>query len=417
MSDGTVLGREGRSGQVALVWMLGVTQIIGYGTTYYAFAILAGPIADHVGWPVSWVFGALSLSLLVGGFAAPRVGRMIDRYGAASVMTVGSIATAVALVLVALAPNGPLLVAALCLVEIAATLVLYDAAFAAIVQICGPAGRLRITHLTLIAGFASTLFWPLTAWLSAQLSWQAVFLVFAALNALVCLPLHLLIARRHPFCSAGRAGGGEAVVTAAELPDALAGRAMVLVALGFALSGFLLSALLAQMVPALQAIGLGAAALLVSTLFGPAQVFVRFVNMAAGSERHPLTITMVAMALPLLAVLILTASSPSVLGAAVFAVLLGFGSGLKSIVQGSLPLALFGSASYGVRLGRLALVRQFLAATAPFGFALGLERVGAEISLLALMLVGALGLLCFVGVARLRRDAVTAPAVVASGPS
>jgi hypothetical protein len=131
----------------------------------------------------------------------------------------------------------------------------------------------------------------------------------------------------------------------------------------------------------------------------------------------PLTITLISMALPLLAVLILTASAPSVLGAAVFAVLLGFGSGLKSIVQGSLPLALFGSASYGARLGRLAFVRQFLAAMAPFGFALGLEHAGAEASLLVLVLVGALGILCFVGVARLRRDAVTVPPVVATGSS
>ena len=406
MSGGDGTGRDDRAGQVALVWMLGATQIIGYGTTYYAFAILAGPIAEHVGWPVSWIFGALSLALLVGGFAAPRVGRMIDRHGAGPVMAAGSLATAAALVVVALAPSGPLLVAALCLVQIAATLVLYDAAFAAIVQICGPAGRLRITHLTLIAGFASTLFWPLTAWLSAQLEWQTVFLVFAAMNALVCLPLHLLIARRHPFRPAGRPGGGGAVVTEAELPEALAARAMVLVALGFALSGFLLSALLAQMVPALQAIGLGASALLVSTLFGPAQVLVRFVNMAAGSRQHPLTITLIAMALPLLAVLILTASAPSVLGAAVFAVLLGFGSGLKSIVQGSLPLALFGSASYGARLGRLAFVRQFLAAMAPFGFALGIEQAGAGVSLLVLVLVGAGGLLCFVAVGRLRRTPV-----------
>jgi MFS family permease len=406
MSVRTLSGRGDRTGQLALVWMLGATQIIGYGTTYYAFAILAAPIADHVSWPVSWVFGALSLSLLVGGFAAPRVGRMIDRHGAGPVMAIGSLATAAALVVVALAPNGPLLVAALCLVEIAATLVLYDAAFAAIVQICGPTGRLRITHLTLIAGFASTLFWPLTAWLQAQMAWQSVFLVFAALNAFVCLPLHVLIARRHPFRVSGRPGGGGAPVTEAELPASMAARAMVLVALGFALSGFLLSALLAQMVPALQALGLGASALLVSTLFGPAQVLVRFVNMAAGARQHPLTITMVAMALPLAAVLLLTATAPSVAGAALFAVLLGFGSGLKSIVQGSLPLALFGSASYGARLGRLALVRQFLAAMAPFGFALGIEQAGASSSLLVLVLVGAGGLLCFVAVGRLRRAPV-----------
>jgi hypothetical protein len=180
-----------------------------------------------------------------------------------------------------------------------------------------------------------------------------------------------------------------------------AARVLLLITLGFALSGFLLSAILAQMVPALTSVGLGGEALLVATLFGPAQVLVRFVNMALGSGRHPLTITIAAMSMLPVAVAVLAVTAPSLVGAAVFAILLGFGSGLKSIVQGTLPLALFGGASYGARLGRMAFARQFLAAMAPFAFALTLDTLGPTAGLALLLVVSALGLAAFVAVGRI----------------
>ncbi|WP_342343818.1 arsenite efflux MFS transporter ArsK [Chthonobacter albigriseus] len=390
-----------------LVVLLGITQIIGYGTVYYSFAILAGDIAASFSWPVSSLFGAFSLALLVGGFAAPAVGRMVDRHGAARVMTVGSAATAVGLAAAAAAPGPIAFCAALIAIQTTSTLVLYDVAFAAIVQSAGPQARTRITHLTLIAGFASTLFWPLSSWLHTVSGWREVFLIFAALNLLVCLPLHAVIAFGRPSEPQGSPGdavppGRDAPVAVAPLSPAVARQLFVLVTVGFALSGFLLSAMLAQMVPALTTIGLGSTALVVSTLFGPAQVLVRFVNMILGARRHPLTVTIFGMAMLPLAILILAASAPSTAGAVAFAVLLGFGSGLKSIVQGTLPLALFGSASYGTRLGIMAFARQFMAAVAPFAFAWQMEVAGPTAALMTFAAVGCLGLSAFLELARRR---------------
>lgn len=396
----------------AIVWMLGATQIIGYGTLYYGFAILAGDIAAEFGWPVSWVFGAFSVALLFGGLVAPAVGRSIDRRGAAAVMAVGSVAAAIALAATAILTGAIAFCLGLVAIQVAAALVLYDAAFVAIVQTIGSGSRRRITHLTLIAGFASTLFWPLTSWLHSFVDWRGVLLLFAAANLAVCLPLHLLLAMARSRREEPAASSTPIVIPEEPLPTEWQPRVLWLVTVGFALSGFLLSAILAQMVPMLQALGLGASALLVSTLFGPAQVLVRFVNMVFGVRRHPLFITILAVVMLPVATLIVMGTAPLVAGAVVFAILLGFGSGLKSIVQGTLPLALFGSVSYGARLGRMALVRQFLAAIAPFAFAFTSDQFGTTAALVLLVALAVLGLAAFFEVARIRRrlTSVRAPA-------
>ncbi|MGF7161603.1 hypothetical protein FHS85_003244 [Rhodoligotrophos appendicifer] len=400
--------------QSIVVWMLGVTQIIGYGTIYYSFAILAGDIAADFHWPISWVYGAFSIALLCGGLIAPIVGKYVDSHGAPLVMAVGSVTSAVALAGTALAMGPVSFVLCLIALQASASLVLYDAAFASIVQMAGTGARRRITHLTLIAGFASTLFWPFTSWLHGVVDWRSTLLLFAAANFLICLPLHMLLTVARTDRSETEETSSAELPDGPLLPEASHRQALILITLGFALAGFLLSAILAQMVPMLQALGLGTSALLVSTLFGPSQVLVRFVSMVFGVRRHPLSITILAVAVLPLAVAILLGTSPLIGGAVIFAVLLGFGSGLKSIVQGTLPLALFGSASYGARLGTMALVRQFLAAIAPFSFALVSEEMGTGSALIFLMIFAALGLAAFIEVARLRRRTI---AVALSSPA
>jgi hypothetical protein len=189
---------------------------------------------------------------------------------------------------------------------------------------------------------------------------------------------------------------------AVRTPD-LQRRLLWLVTLGFALSGFALSAVLTQMVPMLTALGLGSSALLVSTLFGPAQVLVRFANMLLGVGRHPISATLVGLSMLPLALLVLLTSAPLVAGAVAFALLLGFGSGLKSVVQGTLPLALFGNASYGARLGIIASARQVLGAVAPFSLAFLIGTFGATFALAAIACVAVMGLSALLIVAQLTR--------------
>jgi len=226
------------------------------------------------------------------------------------------------------------------------------------------------------------------------------------LNLFVCVPIHLLLAQQHHHATTQAVAMDEespsAQTEVSTLPAEKRRQGLWLLTIAFALSSFALSAVLAQMVPTLAALGLGSSALIVSTFFGPAQVLVRFVNMLLGVKRHPMTAALVAFAMLPLALLMLMALAPMTLGGLLFVVLLGFGSGLKSIVQGTLPLALFGSGAYGARLGIMAGARQSLSALAPFALAALISSIGPSLALVTVASVGVLGFGAVVMVARLQ---------------
>lgn len=385
---------------VAAILALGLTQIIGYGSLYYSFSILAPAMARDLNWSSEWIFGALSAALLIGGLAAPMMGKGIDRFGAGPIMTAGSAIAALALVACAFAPGKIAFVAALIAIETASNLVQYGAAFALLVQIRPQVAQRSITYLTLIAGFASTIFWPITTALHEHMSWQNVYLIFAALNFLVCLPIHAWLSRSVQ-ASRKREKGEAAKHVEASLQPSVRTPAFVLMVTGFALESFVNAALLVHMVPVLSALGLGAMAVLVGTLFGPSQVLSRFTNMVFGGGLSQLTLALISAILLPAALVVLIVTAPSVLGALVFAVVFGLGSGLSSIVQGTLPLSLFGSDGYGQRQGQVLAVRLVISSTAPFALAFMMENIGVLWSLTIAATLGSLAVVAFLGIGRL----------------
>lgn len=335
-----------------IVAALGLTQIIGYGTLYYAFSVLAPAMAKDLDWSSEWIFGALSAALLAGGLAAPWAGRWSDRFGAGRVMAGGSLAAALAMAACAFAPGKITFVLGVIAVEIASTFVLYNSAFTLLVQIDHARAARNITYLTLIAGFASTLLWPITSALLQYMSWRGVYLVYAATHLVVCLPIHCrLSSLSHRQDSDRAATAAEAAVAGGSLPAALRTQAFLLMAIGFSLVSFVNGATLVHMLPVLGALGFGAMGVVIGTVFGPAQVLSRLTNMVLGTELPPPTLAIVAAVLEPLAIAILLLSAPSVPGAVAFAIIFGFGSGLGSIIQGTLPLHLFGRAGYGELIG------------------------------------------------------------------
>ncbi|SMH40418.1 arsenite efflux MFS transporter ArsK [Mesorhizobium australicum] len=386
----------------SVIWALGVTQIVGYGTLFYSFAILAPDISATLGWPQAWIFGALSLSLIAGSVVAPSAGRLADRLGAGRTMTAGSLAAAASLAFAAAAPSAYVFVAALFLMQVAASFVLYSSAFVAIVQVGGSRASLSITHLTLIAGFASTLFWPLTTWLHGSLDWRQVFLVFAALHLVVCLPLHGWIAS-HSRRSGSMPVVGPKDATPTDAPPSTVPRAIfALMLAGFATEGFVLNSVLIHMVPLTAALGMGAAGLWASTLFGPAQVASRLVNMVFGGRLSQTWLAVISAFLLPAGLLVLVATTPWLPGALVFVVMFGMGSGLNSIVGGTLPLELFGRPGYGAMVGWATSAKQFSSAFAPFAFSAMLAGLGVVPSLLVLVVLSAAAVGCFSAIAVLR---------------
>lgn len=387
---------------IAAIAALGLTQIIGYGSLYYSFSILAPDMARDLGWSSEWIFAALSAALLIGGLAAPLMGTWIDRFGAGRIMTVGSSIAAAALIACAFAPGRIAFVAALIGIEVASNLVQYGAAFALLVQIRPRVAQRSITYLTLIAGFASTIFWPITTALHAYLSWQGVYLIFAVLHLAVCLPIHAWLSRG--VSETRRRSGGEATKNIApSLPASMRMPAFILMVTGFALQSFVNAALLVHMLPVMSALGLGATAVMVGTLFGPSQVLSRFINMVFGGGLSQLMLAVISAVLLPAALVILITTAPSVTGALVFAVVFGLGSGLNSIVQGTLPLALFGSEGYGRLQGQVMSARLVVSSTAPFALAFLMSNIGISWSLSITAMFGAAAVAAFLAITRLTR--------------
>jgi len=384
----------------AIIWGLGLTQIIGYGTLYYSFSILAPDMARDFDWSQEWVFGVFSASLLVGGLVSPSVGRWMDRYGAGHMMSLGSVIAALALLLCAFAPERVAFIAGMVAIEMASTFVLYNAAFALLVQITPQTAQRSITHLTLIAGFASTLFWPITSQLHEHLTWREVYLVFAGINLFVCLPIHWWLAATMKAVKAREASIPTSSVAAiiGSISTENRSRAFLLMAIGFALEGFVLSALLIHMVPLLTAVGMGASAILVGTVFGPSQVFSRFINMLFGKGLSPLVLAVISAAFLVMGLSVLMTTAPWISGGIAFAILFGLGSGLMSIVQGSLPLHLFGSDGYGAMLGRISAVRLIASALAPFLFSFLMAHIGTWSALSVAIVLGIAAAIAFASI-------------------
>ena len=383
--------------RVPLVAALGATQVIGYGSLYYAFPILAPAVAQEFGVGQPLLFGLLSAGLLLGGLAAPSLGGLIDRIGAGRVMTAGSLAMALLLVLLAAAPNIQVFGGLILLIELLSFAVLYDAAFALLAQKRPGDTRKAITRLTLIAGFASTLFWPLTGLLGETLGWRGTQLVFAG-GQLLCAALHWRVAAAPVIevqLPKPEAPGPEPL-TAPVMTDAAARRAFWLLALGFALTGMAISAITVHLVEILRALDLGETAYLAAMAMGPSHVAVRVMDATVWRERHPLFIAILsasAIAAAIALLLVLPGLAQPL--AFVFAATFGAGAGLSSIVRGAVPVALFGASGLGLRLGRLAAIRNLLGASSPFLFASAAawSMPGALSAALVLALAGLAALL------------------------
>jgi MFS family permease len=378
--DRPTLGSFIRHPATAAVVSLGFTQIVSWGTTLYALGVLGKPIAAETGWSQSLVFGGLTVGLLVSGAVSATVGRFFDRRGGRLAMTVGSVLVAVGLVLLALVRDPWSYLAVWAFLGLAMRLTLYDAAFAALVQVTPSRGRRAISYLTLFGGLASTVFWPIGHALNGAYGWRTTLLVFAAINLVVCLPLHWLgLARRETPEQAeyARATTSEPPHAGHPLEGATRVLAMVLFGAVAAASAVVIGALAVHLVPILEATGLaGAAAVFLASLKGVAQVAGRIWDLTLARKRHPLDIGRVSVALLPLSFVVLMLGGASFWTALAFTLLFGVSNGLVTIVRGAVPLALFGPQGYGTVLGILATPYLVLAALAPAAFALAVERWG-----------------------------------------
>jgi predicted MFS family arabinose efflux permease len=389
---------------------LGTAQILAWGSSHYLPAVLAAPMARSLDLDEATAFAAFSVALGVTALTGPWAGRAIDRLGGRPVLMAASLVFALGLTVLGLAAHAWMLFAGWMLMGIGMGSGLYEAAFATLVRLYGPQARNAITGVTLFGGFASTVGWPLSAWLEAHWGWREACFAWAALHLLLGLPLNARLPRAAAVPARHGPGGGAAPATTPEAPAAAA-RARVtgaLLAFTFACTWFVTTAMAAHLPRVLQAAGVGlATAVALGALVGPAQVAGRLLEFGLLRRLHPLLAArMAALAHPLGAALLLSAGAAT---APLFAVLHGAGNGILTIAMGTLPLALFGARGYGARQGWLMLPARAVQALSPFLFGLALQRLGAA----ALGLSLALGLCAFGALMLLRTPATASPAPAA----
>jgi Major Facilitator Superfamily len=382
-----VIDRESPDRRI-VVAALGITQILAWGSTFYLLGVLANEIARNTGWSYDWVTSGVSIGLLVAGAVSPRVGRTISKWGGRFTLGISAILLAAGLLLLGSAQSIAWYLVAWLILRMGMGCGLTDAAFSTLGSIYGEDARGPITALTLFAGFASTVCWPLSAYLIEHLGWREACFIYAAIQIGVALPVLLLaLPRGSPIPPPRDDEGARSGATLArgELST------FALLAVVPTLSAAILSMMGIHLLPLLQARGLElSVAVGLGAIVGPSQVGARMVEMLIGRHYHPIW-TMISSA-------VLVAAGTALLFAAfptyfVAVVLYGAGNGLGSVARGTLVLALFGSSRYSVLMGRLALPILMSMALSPFLAATAFQAGGPNLTLGLITLLGAANVL------------------------
>jgi MFS family permease len=382
-----------------VVSAIGLAQILAWGGSYYLIAVLARPIVADTGWPFGWVVGGLSLGFLATGLASPRVGRLIDRHGGRPVLAASALLLAAGQVVMAAAPVLPVYLAAWIIIGVGMAAGLYDPAFATLGRLYGNEARHPITLTTLFGGFASTVCWPLSAFLVAHAGWRGACLAYAAINLAVVLPLYW-------FGVPAEEAAAAAPAARVAGPGAAAPRrrlAYWLVAGNLTLASIAMTVVSVHMLTLLQARGLTmAAAVGLGALIGPSQVGARIIEMGLARRRHhPVWTLIVSTVLTALGLALMFGAGELI---AAGLVLYGAGAGIRSIARGTVPLALFGREGYATLMGRLARPLMLAQAASPTLGALLMAGMGAGGTLSTLTVVAVLNVLTALPVVAFTRE-------------
>jgi len=388
-----------------LVLGVAAAQVVSWGSIYYSFSLFVVPMERELAWSRAQLNGALSLGLLAAAFSAYPVGACIDRYGGRGVMTGGSVLGAVLLAAWALTDSLAWFYAIWIGLGIALAATLYEPAFAVMTRRFPGDYRTRITAVTLIGGFASTVFIPLTQLFITLLGWRHALIALALCNVAVCLPVHALLLR------GDRRAGAAPALTPADSGDVMrrALRHPVFWGLAVAFTAYYaaFSAMTFHVIPLLTGRGLSMSLIVGAiAVIGPAQVAGRIVLFALHGRVTTSaagTIAMIAFPLSVLVVIAFPASEYALFG---FALLYGGANGIITIVRGTAVPEMMWREGYGAINGALTLPGNIAKALAPFGAAaLWSVTGGYDAVLWAIFGSAAVAALVFVKTSRYARRA------------
>lgn len=382
---------------------LGITQIVGWGSTFFTPSVMGRHIGEDLRLPAEIVFAGPTIMFIVAALLAPRIGRTVDRKGARTLMATGSGLGAIGLVALSQAQGPVTYIVAWLLLGIAGVMMMGAISAIALAQIAGDGARRALAFLTTVGGLASTVFWPLGGALDATLGWRSTVLLYAGLHLLICLPIHLLVL---PSSAPPRPPPAPSRGTPGTAPAAPVRRPMVfaLLAIGLSTGGIVYTGMTLYLIEILRELGHSpATAVILASFMGPIQIGVRLIEIALANRLSTMNSAIIgAAALPVALLVGLAGSSTVAAGFAVVA-LYAIANGLKAVVRATLPLALFERSEYGRTMGWLAVPLNVVTAVAPVVFAALMEHGGVTVTLSASLVAAALSLGTILGLSRLAR--------------
>ncbi|MBB6559660.1 MFS family permease [Acidovorax soli] len=381
---------------IRAVAALSLTQLIGWGSTFWLPAVTGPAMAADLGLPLPLAMAGPTAMLVVMALVSWPLGAVFERHGARPVMVLGSLLGALGLMLVGLAQGPVSYLLAWTLLGLAGAGMLTTPAQIAVTEIAGDQARRALGVLILAGGLTSTLFWPLTGLLQAQWGWRAATLCFGALMLLVCLPLHWAMLARHPREKAmAQAGAETAPIDRSRF---------VLLAMTFASNGFVTWGFALTIIILFEAAGLShASALAAASFIGIAQWAGRLFDFVGGGRWSGFALGLVASALfPLSFIVLLQTSSFS--GALLFAVVYGVAGGVIAVNRATLPLQIFPAGAYARASARLAMPLNLSFAAAPPAFAAIMTSAGPRAALWLAFGISILSLGSLLALWRLQRS-------------
>jgi MFS family permease len=347
---------------------LAITQTVGYGVLQYAFPVLLTPIAADLHATTAAVTGAMTTSIVVSAAAAIPVGRWLDRHGGRALMTAGSLVGVAAVLAWSRIQTLGQLYAVFVLIGLAWAASLYDAAFPVVIAASRSHRRDRsILAITIVAGFASTIFLPMTAILLSHLGWRATLLTLAVLLAIVTIPVHALAVpgATHPRRSRDRPAGQDAAVRQAvrdprfwRIAAAFVGQTAATSAVGVLLVAYLR-----------QAGHPATLAAFLSGLLGVLSVTGRLATTGFARRFGMATVTAAVFVVQAVGAIALTLVSRSTVGAAVCVIAFGLGYGVATIARPAIVADRYGTANYATIAATMTLPVTLSRALAPLAAA------------------------------------------------
>lgn len=352
--------------------LLGIAQILIWGGSFFLMAVLAPRVIADTGWATAWVYGSLSLSICISGLLAPAVGRWIARdHGPLLLLGSGAV-VGLGLIIVSVAPSLTHFMLGWCVIGVGMALGLYDALFATLGKRYGPQAKTAIVRVTLIGGFCTTIMWPLLTLLIESYGWRAACCLYGIVLCVCIWPINAagIIAARGPAEMAEPGRGPAAPPAAGPLDPGIYG----LLALSFTLGASIMTAFSVLLLDLLQARGLSPAlALSVASVIGPCQVGIRAVE-ALYPRKHPIWSALISAILTSAGLGLILIDPALAFGGVI---LYSLGNGLRTIVRGTLPLALVSAAHYPRVLGKLAFPTLIAQGLTPLVGAMGVQAYGA----------------------------------------